>query len=270
MQHMFISLEWRQMVRSKWLLLVALLFTFVFVAIVMIQQMALPDVEGFTRQTASFLNLLLFLLPLFTLTIGSMSIAGDIESGWFSLLKTYPISLSQYIFGKFIALCGAFFFIVVFAFGIVLLLGGVLGGVKLPMPFIVLTLLLIVICASLSTMIGALARNRLHALAVSLVVWAFFLLLLSYALMAVGTVVAGHVLQKLTIVMLHMNPIEWLRFAYFIMADQAAALGPTYYDLIQFYQSAIGKILFVLVTLLWIVAPLWLAKRALKKVGGAK
>lgn len=267
---MFISLEWRQMVRSKWLLLVALLFTFVFVAIVMIQQMALPDVEGFTRQTASFLNLLLFLLPLFTLTIGSMSVAGDIESGWFSLLKTYPISLSQYIFGKFIALSGAFFFIVAFAFGVVLLLGSVLGGVKLPFPFIILALLLIVVCASLSILIGTFAQNRLHALAVSLVVWAFFLLLLSYALMAVGTVVAGHILQKLTIIMLHVNPVEWLRFAYFMIADQATVLGPTYYELIQFYESFWGKIIFVLVTVLWVILPLWIAKLALKKAGAKK
>lgn len=269
-QHKFISLEWRQMVRSKWLLLVALLFTFVFLAIVMIQQMALPDVEGFTRQTASFLNLLLFLLPLFTLTIGSMSVAGDIESGWFSLLKTYPITLSQYVFGKFIALSGAFFLIVAFAFSVVLMLGGVLGGVKLPFPFTLLALLLIVICASLSILIGALARNRLYALAISLVTWAFFLLLLSYALMAIGTVVAGHILQKLTIFMLHVNPIEWLRFAYFLIADQAAVLGPTYYNLIQFYDSSFGNIVFVLVTVAWVVIPLWIAKLVLKKVGAKK
>lgn len=50
----FILLEWKQMLRSRWLQLVAILFIFVFVAIVMIQQLALPDIEGFTRQTASF------------------------------------------------------------------------------------------------------------------------------------------------------------------------------------------------------------------------
>ena len=84
---MFVKIELKQILRSRWMQLVAFLFTFVFVAIIVIQQMALPDMEGFTRQTASFLNVLLFLLPLFILTIGSMSIAGDIESGWFSLLK---------------------------------------------------------------------------------------------------------------------------------------------------------------------------------------
>ncbi|WP_431028157.1 ABC transporter permease subunit [Lysinibacillus sp. LZ02] len=269
-QRMFITLEWRQMLRSKWLLLVALLFAVVFVAIVMIQQMALPDVEGFTRQTASFLNLLLFLLPLFALTIGSMSIAGDIESGWFSLLKTYPLTLSQYIIGKFIALCGAFFFIIAFAFGVVLLLGGVLGGVRLPLAFVVLALCLIVISSALSIFIGSVAKNRLYALAISLVVWALLLLLLSYMLMAVGTIVAGHVLQKLTIVMMHINPVEWLRFAYFVLADQATVLGPTYYDIIAFYESGLGMVVFTVVTIAWVVVPLMASIYVLRKNGVKK
>lgn len=255
-QRMFITLEWKQMLRSKWLLLVALLFAVVFVAIVMIQQMALPDVHGFTRQTASFLNLLLFLLPLFTLTIGSMSVAGDIETGWFSLLKTYPFSVPQYIFGKFTALSGAFFFILVLAFGVVFLLGGVLGGVHLPLPFAIIAICLIFIFAALSILIGSLAKNRLYALAISLVIWALLLLLLSYILMALGTVVAGHVLQKLTIVMMHINPVEWLRFVYFLLADQTAVLGPTYYGVISFYETGLGTLVCAAVTVAWILLPL--------------
>lgn len=266
----FISLEWRQMLRSRWLQLVALLFVFVFVAIVMIQQMALPDVEGFTRQTASFLNLLLFLLPLFTLTIGSMSVAGDVESGWFSLLKTYPITLTQYVLGKFIALLLSFVFIVALALGVVFTLGGIIGGVKVSIEFIIITIGLIFIFASLAIFLGSIAKNRLHALALSLVVWAVLLLLLSYAVMAIGTVVPGHVLQTLTIVMLHLNPVEWLRFGYFLLAGQSAVLGPTYFDLITFYESLVGEFVFICITVLWIMVPLVFAKYRLKKSGVEK
>lgn len=270
MQWMFIKLEWKQMLRSRWLQLVALLFIFVFISIVMIQQMALPDIDGFTRQTASFLNVLLFLLPLFTLTIGSMSVSGDVETGWFSLLKTYPLKIRQYILGKFIALILSFLFILALAFGVVLTLSGFLGGVKLPFEFILVAISLIFIFSSISIFIGSMAKNRLHALALSLVIWALLLLLLSYAIMAIGTVVPGHVLQKLTIVMLHLNPVEWLRFSYFLISGQAQVLGPTYFDLIQFYESFFGWILIVFVTIIWIVLPLLLANYRLKKSGVEK
>lgn len=264
---MFIKLEWKQMLRSRWMQMVGLLFTFVFTTIVVIQQMALPDAQGFSRQTASFLNLLLFLLPLFILTIGSMSVASDIESRWLSLLKTYPLTMRHYVIGKFIATVLAFLLIVAVAFSVVLLLGGFLGGVSLPPVFIGITLLSILIFASLSIVIGVLAKTRLYALALALVVWSIFLLLISYGLMALGTVIAGHMLQKITVVVIHLNPVEWLRFGYLLFAEQASVLGPSYFDLISFYQTLAGKLTYALVTVLWISVPLVLARFVVARKG---
>lgn len=269
MYWMLTKLEWKQMLRSRWMQLVGLLFTFVFTAIVVIQQMAMPDVTGFTRQTASFLNVLLFLLPLFILTISSMSVAGDVESGWFSLLKTYPMTRAQYIAGKFMASVFAFLLVVIVAFGVVFSLGGLLGGVRLPPVFISLTLLSILICTALAIFVGALAKTRLYALSLSLILWSFFLLLLSYALMAIGTVVAGHILQKLTIIVIHLNPVEWLRFGYFIFSNQADVLGPAFYGLTQFYASPLGYVVYGFGTLLWVVVPL-LGTGVLLKKGGSR
>jgi len=264
---MFIALEWKQMLRSRWMQMVGLLFTFVFTTIVVIQQMALPEAEGFSRQTASFLNLLLFLLPLFILTIGSMSVASDIESRWLSLLKTYPLTMSRYVIGKFIAAVLAFLLIVVLAFSVVLLLGGFLGGVSLPPVFIAITLLSILIFSALAVLVGVLAKTRLYALALALVVWSVFLLLISYGLMALGTVIAGHLLQKITIVVIHLNPVEWLRFGYLVFVNQASVLGPSYYDVIQFYQSTAGKLTYAGVTALWVVVPLVIARFIVSRKG---
>ncbi|MDV6377437.1 ABC transporter permease subunit [Sporosarcina sp. GW1-11] len=264
---MLIQLEWKQMLRSRWMQMVGLLFTFVFTTIVVIQQIALPDVEGFSRQTASFLNLLLFLLPLFILAIGSMSVAGDMESRWLSLLKTYPITIRQYILGKFAAFVLAFLLIVVLAFGVVLMLGGFLGGVSLPPIFIVITVLSILIFSALAVLIGALAKTRLYALALALVAWSFFLLLVSYALMALGTVVAGHLLQKITVVVIHLNPVEWLRFGYLVFAGQASVLGPSFFEIVKFYESTAGHFVYVAGTLLWILVPLTLAGLLLNRKG---
>lgn len=264
---MFFSFEWKQMLRSRWLQLVTILFIFIFVSILIIQQMSLPNINGFTRQTASIINILLFLLPLFSLTMGSMNVAGDVETGWFALLKTYPMSLTQYIVGKYIAHVLSFTFILALALGVAFTLGGLLGGVSISVQFIVIAIALILIFSAMGIFIGSIAKNRLHALALSLVVWAILLLLLSYGLMAVGTVLPGHVFQKLTIIFLHLNPVEWLRFSYFILAGQAMVMGPTYFELIQFYESIVGKIVLAFVTLSWAVLPLILTKKRLKKRG---
>lgn len=263
---LFMTLEWKQMLRSRWMQLVAVLFVVIFTAISLIQQMALPT-EGFTRQTASFLNLLLFLLPLFTLTIGSMSVASDIESGWHALLKTYPITIFDYLWGKYMAIVCSFSLILLLTFGIVLTLSGITGALQLPMVFIFLSVLMVLIFSALALCCGVLAKNRLHALAWSLVIWAICLLLFSYVLMALGTVVSGTLLKWLTIVAIHLNPAEWLRFGYFMFSGQTTVLGPAFYGFTEFYTSFFGYFLYIVISAIWVLLPLGIANWLLTKKG---
>lgn len=266
MNQLFIKLEWKQMLRSRWMQLVGILFIVVFAAIAVIQQLALP-VDGFTRQTASFLNLLLFLLPLFVLTIGSMSVASDVESGWYSLLKTYPLSLGGYIFGKYVSLVLSFFLILLLSFAVVLIMSGIAGAFQLPLVFVFLAILTVLIFAAIAILCGVIAKNRLHALALSLVVWAASLLLLSYVLMAIGTFVAGHIMLNLTIIMIHLNPAEWIRFGYFLFSGQTTVLGPSFFDFTAFYNSFLGYLIYIVVSAAWILGPLGLAQWLLSRKG---
>lgn len=269
MNQLFIKLEWKQMLRSRWMQLVGVLFILVFAAIALIQQLALP-VDGFTRQTASFLNLLLFLLPLFILTIGSMSVASDVESGWYSLLKTYPLSLGSYIFGKYISIVLSFFLILILSFAVVLIMSGVAGSVQLPLVFVTLSILLVLIFAAIAVLCGVIAKNRLHALSLSLVVWAAALLLISYVLMAIGTFVSGKLTLTLTIIMMHLNPAEWIRFGYFLFSGQTTALGPAFFDFTEFYNSVFGYLIYIVVCVAWILGPLLIAQWILSRKGKAE
>ncbi|MBT2583261.1 ABC transporter permease subunit [Planococcus sp. ISL-109] len=253
------------MLRSRWLQLVGLLFVFVFAAVMTIQQLAVPPSAGFSRQAAAMFNVQLFLLPLFLLTIGSMNIAGDAESGWLQLLKTYPMKMSRYIAGKYLALATAFLLIVLLALGAVLLLSGIAGPLAGMGVYFMSSMLLIFIFAALALLIGAIAKNRLHALALSLVFWAAWLLLIPYGLMALGTYLAGHLVKTFIIMNIHVNPVEWVRFCFFLATGNGDALGPAFYGLTSFYTSPGGMLLAVLVTAAWIILPLASAAFVLKR-----
>lgn len=251
-----ILLECKQLTRSKWIQIVTLLFAIVFTAILMIQHLALPETEGFTRQTASLLNILLFLLPLFMLTIGSMNIASDVESGWLGLLRTYPLKMAQYVVTKYIALCIVFTGIVTFVFTIAYLIGSFFGGLKLPLFAIMITLLILCMFNAISVLVGSFAKSRLHALALGLGVWSVVSLLFSYIIMAIGTITPEHLLQKLVVLSIHINPLEWIRYSYFVFSEQTAVLGPAFYDISVFYTAEIGHVFFFFLTAVWIVASL--------------
>ncbi|MGM0896594.1 MAG: ABC transporter permease [Bacillota bacterium] len=261
----FTRLEWRQMIRSRWLQLVGLLFVFVFSAVMAIQQLAIPPSAGFSRQAAAMFNVQLFLLPLFLLTIGSMNIAGDAESGWLQLLKTYPVKMHRYVAGKYMALTAAFLLILLLSLGAVLMISGIVGTLNGMGVYFITSVMLIFVFAALALLLGAVAKNRLHALALSLVFWAAWLLLIPYALMALGTYLAGHVVKTLIIIDIHLNPVEWMRFCFFLATGNGDALGPAFYGLTGFYSSPEGGVLALFVTAAWIILPLMAAASVLKR-----
>lgn len=261
----FIFLEMKQLVRSKWLQILTVLFVVTFSSVLIIQQMAMPEADGFTRQSAAILNVLLFLLPLFLLTIGSMSLAQDRESGWIHLLKTYPMSNRKYISTKWIGLVVVFFLLTSLAIAISYALGGLFGGVSINKPFIFLVFIILLIFSALSILVGVLAKNRLHALALALAVWSIVTLILSYVLMAVGTMISEHLLKTMLIISIHINPLEWVRFSYFLFTDQTSALGPAFYEVVKFYHSTLGMVVYIAVSAVWILVPVllatWISKR---------
>ena len=267
MNSQMILLECKQLLRSRWTQIVTVLFSVVFTAILMIQHMALPETSGFTRQTASLINILLFLLPLFMLTIGSMNIASDKETGWLGLLRTYPLTMGQYVMTKYISLCFVFAGIIMFVFAVALFVGSFFGGVKLPLFAIGITALMLILFNGVSILVGSMAKSRLHALAMGLGVWSVVTLLFSYIVMAIGTVTSENFLQKLVVATIHLNPLEWVRFGYFVFSKQTAVLGPAFYDILKFYSSAPGFIFFVLISILWVVGTLLAATITLKMRG---
>ncbi|MCP1144848.1 ABC transporter permease [Lysinibacillus endophyticus] len=260
MSTQMILLEYKQLLRSRWIQIVTILFAIVFTAILMIQHLAMPDTTGFTRQTASLLNILLFLLPLFMLTIGSMNIASDKESGWLGLLRTYPLNMGNYVLTKYIAFCLVFSGIFLFVVTIAFFVGSFFGGINLPLFAIGITAIIIFIFNALSIFVGSIAKSRLHALALGLGVWSVVTLVWNYIVMAIGTITAEHVLQKIVILSIHMNPLEWIRYGYFVFSKQTAVLGPAFYGVSKFYTSFVGFLFFLFVSLMWIVFSLLGAK----------
>ena len=269
MSTQMILLEFKQLIRSRWIQIVTILFAIVFTAILMIQHLAMPDTTGFTRQTASLLNILLFLLPLFMLTIGSMNIASDKESGWLGLLRTYPLNMGSYVLTKYIALCLVFSGIILFVFAIAFFVGSFFGGVKLPLFAIGITALIVLVFNAISVLVGSIAKSRLHALALGLGVWSLVTLLWSYIVMAIGTITAEHVLQNIVIWSIHINPLEWIRYGYFVFSNQTAVLGPAFYGVSKFYSTPPGFLFFMIISAMWVAISL-LGSKLILTIRGKK
>lgn len=240
------------------------IFIVLFVSILMLQQLNV-DTSGFDRFQASILNLLLFLFPLFILTIGSMSIAADIESGWYQLIRSYSVSITHYLAAKYAALVTIFLFALATTEAVILIIGAFFGGVHIDMYFFILTVVIIVVFSAMSVMIGSFSIHRLQALGFSLAIWAILTLLSNYIVMAIGTIIPKYVYKNVIYAHVYLNIIEWLRYIYLIQIEQTGILGKSFYYLTQFYETTIGIFLMIGITALWWFIPLCLAYFKLKR-----
>lgn len=256
------------MVRTKSLFIFGSLLTLLLLSITLVQMFAMPVTSSFTRFSASFLNVLLFLLPLFTLTIGALSISSDIESRWFSLLRTYPMRIGTYTMGKFVALVSSFLIMLTVGYSLVLIVSSVSRGSTIDVLMLSLSVVAVCVFSALSVLIGSLSNSRVQSLSLALGVWAFFLLIYEYFIMAAGSFLSGTLLKNLVIILTFTNPVEWIRTGYILYSGNATVLGPVYYDFSAFFLTVAGKAAYVLVSVLWVVLPLIGSNIILKKKEG--
>ena len=87
-------------VRNKWTLLFAFVFAALAVAISYFGLVteAVVGFQGFTRTTASLLNLALYLIPMIALAMGALSFTG--EKGASELLFSQPVMRGEILAGK--------------------------------------------------------------------------------------------------------------------------------------------------------------------------
>lgn len=259
--------ELKKTMRSKAMVFFALLFTSLLVSITFVQLFALPVSTGFSRASASFLNVTLFIFPLFTLAIGAMSVSSDIESRWYALLSTYPMKTRTYIIAKWLSHVFAFSLVLLIAYSIILIVHSIYGSMTIDSKMIAVALLLVFIFSSIAIAIGSITKTRLQSLTTALGVWAVLLLIVDYIVMALGTLLSGELLKQVTIAFLFINPVQWVRTGYILFSGNGTVFGPAYYNFSTFMVTPAGIALYVLISVLWLIVPLIVAGKFLRKSG---
>ncbi|WP_062352381.1 ABC transporter permease [Bacillus kwashiorkori] len=263
--------EWKSLTRQKsyysliilWMLLFSLLF---------LLQAENEAVDGYTNITATIVNIILYLLPLFMLIVGSFSIANELENGQWYLLCTYPVGILSYLFGKLTGLFTAQAIVFTLSFGLSMAVGllfSVEFSIKLLLSIYLFSLLLIFIFLKLGILIGSIVNTRWKALTVSVAVWFTFIMIWPTALIAVLRLVPYPMISGLMKLAMFINPAEFLRFFFVIKWGSGSVFGQAYYSLVNLYSSQNSWIilieyLLVYLTLLLTSSFLFLKRRQMQ------
>ncbi len=256
-------------IRNKWTLLFALVFAALAVAISYFGLVteAVVGFQGFTRTTASLLNLVLYLVPMISLAMGALSFTG--EKGASELLFSQPVTRGEILAGKLAGLFLSLAAATLFGFGAAGLMIAVqvgIDGVAPYLAFVGFALLLAASFLTLGAMTAILSGSRTKGLGFALFVWFFFVLFYDLLVMGVAFLLPEHTANQFIFLSLFANPVDLSRVGSLIAVGDPAVFGYAGAALVKFLGGAsLANVAVIGGLLIWIAAPFIISLRVLRR-----
>jgi Cu-processing system permease protein len=256
------SKEFRDRLRNRWVLAVALVFA-VFSLVIAYAggaQQGTVGLRSLEFTVTSLVSLVIYLVPLIALLLGFDAVVGERERGSLDLLLAYPITRGELLLGKYLGLA--------LALALAMLAGLATVGVMLVWQFgnralfhyagfVISALLMGLAFLSLAVLVSVLVRDRTRASGAAIVLWFLFVLVFDLVLLGVLVATAGHYGGAIFPYLLLLNPTDVFRIINVFSANDVRSA----YGLVSVVPPALSNIAVLgSVMLAWIVVPLALAK----------
>ncbi|WP_269632964.1 ABC transporter permease [Pelomonas sp. BJYL3] len=253
--------EFRDRLRNRWVLAVALVFTAFSLAITYFGSAAQGVVgpRSIELTIASLVSLVIYLIPLIALLLGFDAVVGERERGSLDLLLAHPLTRLELLLGKYLGLAAALSLSTLIGFALV----GVLlwqrfgqAGLYHYSGFVLSSVLLGLAFLSLALLISVLARDRTRASGLAISLWFVLVLVFDLALMGLLVASQGQVGGEALAYVLLLNPADLFRILNVFALDDVRRL----YGLAAVVPPSLGQPWLLATAMLgWIFAPLALA-----------
>ena len=256
-------------IRNKWTLIFAAVFSVLVLAISYFGLLTAGSIgfQGFTRTSASLLNLVLYIVPLVALVMGTLSFTSEKSAS--ELLFAQPVTRSEIWLGKLLGLFASMLTATLIGFGlggfVIAMKAGTTGALRYPL-FVGFALLLAMAFLSLSALIAALCQRKNRAFGVVMFLWFFFVLF--YDLLVIGGtfLFKERTANHFIFASLFGNPVGMTRVASLMVLNGKEIFGVAGAALTKFLGGEIASILLLMLGMLvWIVAPFLLSQRLLRR-----
>jgi Cu-processing system permease protein len=221
--------ELRDALRSRWFVIAAVCFLALSLGLSMLGLAGAQrsGLAGFDRTTAGLLNLALLFVPLVTLSLGGLGIAGELEDGSLALLLAQPVTRGEAYAGKYVGLLTAVSASILLGFGSTGVIVGLAAGGNTHafLALVGLTLLVGAATLSIGTVLSVVLRSRARVIGAAFAAW----LLLVYVsdLGTIGLTIARALQPGQVFILALLNPVQQARvLGTLALTDRLEVLGP--------------------------------------------
>jgi Cu-processing system permease protein len=256
-------------IRNRWTLTFASVFGILVLAISYFGLITAGAIgfQGFARTSASLLSLVLYVIPLISLVMGTLSFTSEKSSS--ELLFSQPVTRTEILAGKLLGLFAAILIATLIGFGlaglVIALKAGPEGSLRYP-AFVSLSLVLALIFLTLSALVAILCQRKSVAFGASLFLWFFFVLLYDLLVMGGTFLLRERAANMFLFTSLLGNPVGMVRVASLIALDGKEVFGAAGAALLRFLGGGRSSVIVLSAgLLLWIVLPFLAARSLLKR-----
>lgn len=212
--------------------------------------------ENSSKAMLSLLNIVLIVLPLVSLVFTTIHYYNSRE--FIELMLSQPLSRTRILLSEFAGVAISLLSAFLTGVGVpVLLFAANDTGFAILFTGSALTL----VFTSIAFLASVMARDKAKGIGVSLLLWFYFALIYDGLVLLVLFTFSDYPLEKLTLLLSALNPIDLGRIFIMLKMDISALMGYTGALYKDFFGSASGILFTTGIMLLWVVFPLWLAVR---------
>lgn len=212
--------------------------------------------ENSSKAMLSLLNIVLIVLPLISLVFTTIHYYNSYE--FIELMSSQPMSRTRILLSEFAGVAVSLLCAFLLGIGVpVLIFSPDATGLALLFTGSCLTL----VFTSIAFLASVIARDKARGIGFALLLWFYFALIYDGLVLLILFSFSDYPLEKLTLLLSALNPIDLGRIFIMLQMDVSALMGYTGALYKDFFGSGTGVLFTTSIMLLWIVLPLWLAVR---------
>ncbi len=216
--------------------------------------------ENSSKAMLSLLNIVLIVLPLVSLVFTTIHYYNSYE--FIELMSSQPMSRTRILLSEYAGV--SFSLLSAFMIGVglpVLIFSADATGYALLFTGFCLTL----VFTSIAFLASVIARDKARGIGFALLLWFYFALIYDGLVMIILFSFSDYPLEKLTLLLSALNPVDLGRIFIMLKMDISALMGYTGALYKDFFGSGTGILFTAGIMMIWIIVPAWLALRRFRK-----
>jgi Cu-processing system permease protein len=216
--------------------------------------------DSTSKGLISLLNIILIIVPLVSIIFSTIYVYNSAE--FIELLVSQPVKRKTLWLSVFVGLSFAFLLALFIGAGIPILL---YQPNSTGITMLLTGLLLSIIFVAIALLASVKTRDKAKGIGLSILLWFYFSIIFDGLVLFILFQFQDYPMEKPMLLFSALNPIDLSRILILMRIDMSALMGYTGAIFSNFFDTATGTIIALIILLMWMLLPLWFSVRSFSK-----